>query len=441
MKHLLVAALLALAPVMTRAQEPSEPSMASPVVTADVDRFWEAYDQVVAEPDRAEQVRLLDSLYIQPGTPGLRAMIARRDLTPADFVEVIRSYPRFWASIRPNTERADRHASEIAAGVAALRALYPALRPARVYFTVGALRTNGMTLDDVVFIGSELALADSATVTDEFPERLDHLSAFFATNPATSIAFLNVHEYVHTQQGPFGNDLLAMALQEGVAEFVAAIATGDPSPTPAVAFGEDNETRVREAFARDMFGASASPWLWSNAEGEFGVRDLGYYVGYAIAERYYERAGNTSQAVADLIEVDYRDPAAVDALVSASGYFDRPVEEMRAEYEASVPRIVRLEGIENGARDLAPGPRTLTVVFDRPMDTRYRGFDYGPLGADHVLRIERVDGWSDDGRRLTIGVHLAPGRRYQTLLTRTFRTPEGIPMESYLLDVTTRAAE
>ena len=441
MRHLLAAALLALAPVMTRAQEHSEPSTASPVVTADVDHFWEAYDRVVAEPDSAEQVRLLDSLYIRRGTPGLRAMIERRDLTPADFVEAIRSYPRFWASVRPNTEQADRHAAEIAAGIDALRALYPALRPARVYFTVGALRTNGMTLDDVVFIGSELALADRTTVTDEFPERLSHLPTFFATNPAASVAFLNVHEVVHTQQGPFGDDLLAMALQEGVAEFVAALATGEPSPTPAVAFGRANEDQVRAAFARDMFGSSASPWLWSNAENAFGVRDLGYSVGYAIAERYVERAEDKARAVADLIELGYQDPAAVDALVSASGYFDRPVEEMRAEYEASVPRVVRVEGIENGATGLAPGPRTLTVVFSHPMDARYRGFDYGPLGADHVLRIERVDGWSDDGRRLTIGVDLVPGHRHQTLLTQTFRTPGGVAMEPYLLDVTTRTAE
>jgi hypothetical protein len=441
MRFLLAATVLILTPSLASAQDRSETPSAPLVVTADIDRFWQAYDSVVVAPDSAEQVRLLDSLFIKRGTPGLRAMIERRDLTPADYVEAIRQYPRFWASVRPVMLRADEHAGEIAAGIDSLRALYPALRPARVYFTVGALRTNGMTLDDVVFIGSELALADSATVTDEFPERLGHLPAFFATNPAASVVFLNVHEYVHTQQGPFGGDLLAMALQEGVAEFVAVLATGEPSPTPAVAFGKANEVRVREAFARDMFRPFPSPWLWSNAENPFGVRDLGYYVGYAIAERFYDQSEDQRQAIADLIEVDYRDPAAVDALVTASGYFDRPVKELRAEYEASRPRVVRVDGIENGASGLAAGPRTLTVVFSRPMDTRYRGFDYGPLGADHVLQIERVDGWSDDAQRLTIGVDLAPGHRHQTLLTQTFRTPEGVPIKPYLLDVTTRAAE
>ncbi len=437
MRYLLAAALLILFPALASAQNLSEPPTAPLVVTADIDRFWEAYDQIVAEPDSAEQARILDSLFVQRGTPGLRAMIERRSLAPAAYVGAIRQYPRFWASVRPNMVRADGYAGEIAAGIDSLRVLYPDLRPVRVYFTVGALRTNGMTLDDVVFIGSELALADSTTVTDEFPERLGHLPAFFATNPAASVAFLNVHEVVHTQQGPFGDDLLAMVLQEGVAEFVAALATGEASPAPAVAFGEANEDRVREAFALDMFGSFTSPWLWSNAENDFGVRDLGYYVGYAIAEHYYERAEDKVQAVADLIGLDYQNPAAVDALVTASGYFDQPVGEMRAE----APRVVRIGGMENGAQDLAPGPRTLTVEFSRPVDPRFRGFDYGPLGPYHALRIERVVGLSEDGRRLTVEVNLVPEHRHQTLITSGFRSPEGVRLVPYLMDVTTGPAE
>ena len=295
-----------------------------------------------------------------------------------------------------------------------------------------------MALGDVVSIGSEVALADSETVTDEFPESLGHLPTCFATNPSASVVFLNVHEFVHTQQGAFGGDLLAMALQEGVAEFVAALASGQPSPTSAVAFGKANESRVREAFALDMFGSSAAPWLWSNAENEFGVRDLGYYVGYAVAERYVERSADLATALADLIELDYRDPEAVDALVTASGYFNSPVGEMRR--EAQEPPLL-VVGIENGDRDLAPGPRTLTIEFSRPVDPRFRSFDYGPLGADHVLGVERVVGLSEDGRRLTIEVDLAPSHRHQTSISSGFRTPVGTRLVPYLLDVTTRSGK
>lgn len=407
------------------------------VVTDDIGRFWEAYDRVVATADSAEQVRLVERLFVQPGTPGLRAMVQRRDLSAADYAQAIRRYPAFWSSVRPNTLRADAHAADIEKSIAGLRSLYPALRPSRIYFTVGALMTNGMTLEDVVFIGSEIALADSSVVTREFGERLSHLPAFFASNPSESVAFLNVHEYVHTQQAPFGADLLAMALQEGTAEFIAALATSQPSPAPAIEFGKANRDRVRSAFARDMFGSVVSYWLWSNAENEFGVRDLGYSVGYAIAEGYHERADDKQRAIAELIELDYQDPDAVDALVSASGYFERPLGEMRD----AAPRVVRIEGMKNDSRDLAPGPRTLTIEFSQPVDPRFRGFDYGPLGADHILGIQNVVGLSDDGRSLTVEVVLAPSHRHQTLITSGFRTRDGVRLVPYLMDVTTRGAD
>ncbi len=425
--------LIALLPWCVGAQADNPAPRTRVVITDDIDRFWDAFDQVGMTADSAEQVRLVDRLFVQPGTPGLRAMIERRGLTPADYVDAIRRYPRFWASVRPRMQHAAEHAAEIAAGISSLRALYPDLRPARIFFTVGALMTNGMTLDDVVFIGSELALADSSVVTDEFPERLGHLPGFLASNPSASVAFLNVHEYVHTQQGPFGADLLAMALQEGVAEFIATLATGAASPAPAIAYGRANDAAVREAFRRDMFGSYTGFWLWSNADNAFGTRDLGYYVGYAIAERFHARAADTTEAVAQLIELAYQDPAAVDALVDASGYFAAPLKALRED----TPRVVAIEGMANGARDLAPGLRLLTIEFSRPVDPQFRGFDYGPLGADHVLPIRQFIGLSDDGLRLTVEVELAPSHRHQTLISSGFRGLDGVRLIPCLIDVGT----
>ena len=57
-----------------------------------------------------------------------------------------------------------------------------------------------------------------------------------------------------------------------------------PSNTPAIAYGESNP-KVREKFEKEMFFQKTQDWLWSNSPNEFGVRDLGYYVGYAIAKQ------------------------------------------------------------------------------------------------------------------------------------------------------------
>ena len=428
-----LATLLAICPLIAQAQN-AEPV----VVTSDIGRFWQAFDAVSSAPDSAAQYRLLGELFIEPGTPGLHALMERRGYTPEDYVTSITDAPLFWTSVRENTARADDYAGEIEQVIERLRALYPALRPARVYFTVGALMTGGTTLGDKVLIGSEIAMADSTVVTDELPDWLGrNLRPFFDTNPVEDVVLLNAHEYIHTQQGPFGADLLAVALQEGVAEYVSMLAAERPSAAPAVAFGQANEPRVRDRFATEMFNGRWNDWLYNNTANTFGVRDLGYYVGYAIAERYVERSADRPRAIARLIDLDYQDPLAVEAVVEASRYFDRPLDDLRSEYERNRPTVVGIAEFDNGARDLNPATQRLHITFSAPMNPRFRGFDYGPLGEEHVLRVTEFVGISDDRRTVTIDVALRPDARHQLTLSDQFRDEDGRALVPYTIDVTT----
>ncbi|MGB3542000.1 hypothetical protein [Rubrivirga sp.] len=408
------------------------------VITADVERFWQAFDAVSAAPDSVAQYRLLDELFVAPGTPGLHALMERRGYTAEEYVTTILGAPRFWASVRENTLRAGDYAEEIGQVVERLRALYPALRPAQIFFTVGALRTGGTTLGDRVLIGSEIAMADSAAVTDELPDWLrDNLRRHFDSNPIEDVVLLNAHEYVHTQQGEFGADLLSVALQEGVAEYVSVLAAEQPSAAPSVAFGQSNEPRVRDRFATEMFSGRWNDWLYNNTENTFGVRDLGYYVGYAIAEQYVERSADRTRAIARLIELDYQDPLAVETVVEASRYFDRPLDDLRADYERERPTVVRIAEFENGTHDLDPAIQRVNVTFSAPMNPRFRGFDYGPLGEDHVLRVTQFVGLSDDRRTIAVDVALRPGSRHQLTLSDQFRDDAGRSLVPYTIDVTT----
>lgn len=429
----LVLTLLLVASLTAQAQS------SDPVVeTADIGRFWEAHDAIRATSDSVAQYRLLDELFIAPGTPGLHALMERRGYTPEHYVRAIRDYPRFWASVRANTLRAADDAVQIEQVVGRLQALYPALRPATLYFTVGALMTGGTTLDSLVLIGSEIALTDSTAVTDELPDWLgENLRRYFDTNPVEDVLLLNAHEYVHTQQGPFGADLLAVALQEGVAEYVSVLAAERPSAAPAVAFGEANAARVRDRFATEMFSGRWNDWISNDFSNEFGVRDLGYYVGYAIAEGYVQRSADKARALARLIELDYQDPLAVEALVEASRYFDRPLGDLRAAYERDRPRVVGVTGFEDEAAAAGPSTARITLTFSAPINPRFRGFDYGPLGEDHVLPITEVVGMSEDRRSLTVEVEVRPDRRQQLTVTDQFRDDAGRALLPFVIDTAT----
>ncbi|HRI28752.1 MAG TPA: hypothetical protein PK715_11900, partial [Chitinophagales bacterium] len=120
------------------------------VVWTDVDNFWLAYDKIIQTKDSVTQYNLLEDLYFSKATDGLIAMRQVRNYTAKDYIDVINNYPNFWNSIRKNTLRAIEFGEEFNYGIEKLRQLYPALKPAKIYFTIGAMRSNGTTLDSLV---------------------------------------------------------------------------------------------------------------------------------------------------------------------------------------------------------------------------------------------------------------------------------------------------
>lgn len=293
------------------------------IVSDDVDRFWNAYDRIRGVADPAQRVQLLQRLYLEPGSPGLKAFLEAKGCTAEKYAELTQRYPRFWDSVRPRSQSAGTRTSALAPELEKLRALYPAMRPATVYFVVGCMTSGGTTQGDKVLIGSELALGDPDVDVSELPERTQRwLRTYFGTRPADGLVLLNVHEYIHTQQKGPGPTLLAQSLYEGAADFVAEQVTGKLPPLAYVDYGPAHLEKVRTRFAQDMDGASYAGWLYNSADdNEFGVGDLGYFVGYAICKAYYDRAADKHAALREIIELDYADTAAAKAFLDASGFY------------------------------------------------------------------------------------------------------------------------
>jgi len=408
------------------------------VITSDIDHFWEAYDKITTTKDSAQQYEYLQSLFIDKASPGLKAFMEVRRYTPASYIEVINDYPLFWTSVRENTYRANSYAKALQLEVDKIEKLYPELKPAKVYFTIGALMSNGTTRDSLVLFGAELALADEHTVTTEFPDSRGHLRPYFDGNPINQITFLAAHEFVHTQQRTtIGNHLLAQCVIEGVAEFVAVKARKKPSPTPAISYGKANDDRIRQRFLKELLSPHTHNWLYNSFENEFNTRDMGYYIGYAICEKYYEQATDKKQAIKEMIELDYNDEEALEKFVDQSGWFSEPLKELKAKYEGRRPEVVGIGPFENGSQNVDPALTEITILFSRPMDERFRGFEYGPLGEDHVLRIQDFKGFSEDGKSATVSVTLAPDKHYQLILSPRFRDREGTPLKPYIVDIKT----
>lgn len=260
-------------------QEPqiSDPQTQAPqIIDSDIALFWTTFDALEKLETVAEKEAYFEEAYISKGSIGLEKMMQARRYTAQKYIRAIENYPEFWASIRDNMQDTQSVGAELNVGLSELRDAYPNLRPARIFFTVGALRSNGTILGGDVLIGSELAFADSTTVSDELRETLGHLPDFFATNPAEGLTALLLHEYVHTQQTDGGGyNLLSWALYEGVAEFASTEAIGRQSEQPSIQFGLNNDAKIRAHFATEMFARSPAHWLWNSADNDNGMRDLG----------------------------------------------------------------------------------------------------------------------------------------------------------------------
>nr|WP_315476348.1 hypothetical protein [uncultured Undibacterium sp.] len=409
----------------------------SQFVTSDIDHFWRAYDKIKSTTDATEQLKYLNDLYIDKGSEGLKLIMEARRYSDKEYLDAINNYPLFWASIRANTYKAKEFAKEIEQGALQLKKIYPKLEDNNIYFTIGALRTPGTGKNGQILVGSELAMADENTDTSEFTTSFKHLKPYFATNPIKHIVFLNVHEYVHTQQKTeMAYDLLSQSLFEGVAEFIPTLALGLNSPTPAIAYGYKNREQVRAAFENDMFSPWHYNWIWNDLENQFKTRDLGYYIGYALAEKYYKDAIDKQKAIADLIELDFNNRDEIETFVDRIGYFSKPIKQLKQDYKNSRPRVVGIKQFKNKSQSVSAGISQITVEFSTALDTRYSATDLGPLGRAYFPEvISRAI--SADGLSMTYDVKLKANQVYQLKIESGFRTQSAIPLLPYLIEFKT----
>lgn len=407
------------------------------IVTTDIDNFWKAYDKMITTTDTLVQLQYLNDIYYKKGTQGLKDIMEARNYTLAEYVQAINKYPRFWNSIRKNTYKSKRLLKEISNDISSLKTIYKSLKSAPIYFTIGAFRTNGTVLNNHVLIGSEMAMADKNVDITELPESLHYFYTTF--NPLRDISLLCTHEYVHTQQKPFVENLLSISIYEGVAEFVSTLATNKPSYTPAVGFGEQHSVAVKAKFEQDLFIPDRLyNWVWGNNRNELKERDLGYYIGYSICKRYYEMATDKKKAISEMIEMDYTDESMVERFVDTTQFLSAPLSVLYSRYELSRPYVTSIEPIINGSQDVVPGTQQITLHFSTALNKINSGFDYGPLGESVALRVKKVIGFSADGKSFTFEVEMKAGQHYQTLVTNSFRTVEGIRLKPFLIDVKTR---
>lgn len=273
------------------------------ISTQDITHFWEAYDSLATSKD---SVATFQRLYIERATPGFIAFIKARDFTAKEYVTLIKRYPKFWISIRPNTERIASRKHEVEEVFKRFKELYPHFKAPKVCFAIGGLRTGGTTTSDLILIGSEIASADSTTNKTEF----SGWHQYVIGNTGDIVAMV-AHEAVHTQQpdnlayvrGFMNYRVLTQSLREGSSEFISMKVVGSFANNTQYTYGLEHEAELWKKFQSQIYSNDYSAWLYNGNKASEEPPDMGYFIGARICESYYNRTTDKAKAIREIIRM------------------------------------------------------------------------------------------------------------------------------------------
>lgn len=251
---------------------------------------------------------ILQAEYLDRASPALRMYVEDHDVTAETLLGAIRRHPREYAALVDLPDRLADQEPIFRASYARLQELIPNAVFPPTHFVVG------------VWSGASEASEFGQLISVERPY-----------TPERKVNTL-VHELVHVQQafaqgidtyqslygdGP-NRSLLALAIREGTADFLANLVVEGFTHEPVVRYVVEHEPELWERFQAEMAHRDPGYWMWAEPFAEGEPRDLGYAMGYRIVQAFYERVPDKAQAIREILGVtDYQ------AFLERSGYRDR----------------------------------------------------------------------------------------------------------------------
>lgn len=272
------------------------------VVTADLHRFWEAYDK--AKGDSALMEKHMREIYFAQASKGMEDYFAYKVADVTAFVQHLLKHPRFYATVRQNTLAPDRYRTQMGASFKKLKALYPEAKFPDVVFVMGAFTSGGTVSHNGLLIGVNQMSSGPGVDVSEVAPRTRMLM-----NQSAYLPNVVAHELIHFQQAGMRADTtnLKYALLEGMADFIGELISGKLANPELHQWAKGKEQKIWYRFKKEMRNNDYNAWIANSgtvADGE--AADQGYWIGYQICRAYYERANDKKKAIKEMLTIqDY----------------------------------------------------------------------------------------------------------------------------------------
>ena len=136
------------------------------------------------------------------------------------------------------------------------------------------------------------------------------------------ISGLIAHELIHYQQNLMGKDmLLKWCLQEGGADFIGELISGESINPPYYKYGEQNLDKLCLEFVTRLKNPDNQDWLYGTSKKDDRPNDLGYWMGYKIIESYFNKQKDKQKAIQEILNI--KDPM---QFLKQSGFLDTYIE-------------------------------------------------------------------------------------------------------------------
>ncbi len=261
-------------------------------LTHDINNFWNAFDMFV----RDSTVNPFGKHYIDIGSKGVKGFVPYRIESAEHLFATVKNRRADYEKIRKSSLRVNEKEKQCRSTFYALKYWYPEAVFPPVYFVVGAYNSGGTFNEEGLFIGSEMQL------------EIDN------------IPFIVAHELVHFQQKTWSENptLLQQSIIEGSADFLGELISGVNTNQKANDYGRRHEEQLCKEFISLMDSTNYADWLYGVSGKDERPNDLGYWMGYKIAENYFKKSVDKRKAVKEILEIkDYK------AFLKRSGYLDK----------------------------------------------------------------------------------------------------------------------
>ncbi|NBL65857.1 hypothetical protein GV828_11655 [Flavobacterium sp. NST-5] len=268
------------------------------IETRDIEHFWNAFDQLQFAANKQDSITIIQTQYIEKATELFKEFIKVRNFTAEEYISLISQYPKFWHSIRKETEQIKYRKEDVEHILDQYEKEITNFKRPNVCFAIGCLRTGGTISDNLILIGTEIAASTPETEKSELSQWLKSVMGTFG-----DIVSMVSHETIHTQQQGQLRNLAEHSISEGVADFLSEKICSLTINKTSFKYGVANDCSLKKEFVADYYQNKfdLSNWLYNGNKSKNRPADLGYYIGYRIAQEYYNKTENKKKAISYLL--------------------------------------------------------------------------------------------------------------------------------------------